>query len=233
MSNRILSLATILFFPLLLPYPAIAQSELALDPEAARLQAADQAVKEELGEALEQLTNDPQALDDAMYWGELRASLCKACHGVDGNSQREGIPSLAGQNPVYLVDQFQRYGSERRKDFWMGSLAKSIKREDKIKLAIYYSRQQMKPAGGGDPKLLEKGKQLYAQFCTGCHGENARGPEGYARLAGQRADYIVKMLNEFRVAGGKRFNPWMYARANMLKTDSDRLAVATYLANLD
>jgi cytochrome c553 len=231
MSIRSFGTVVSLLSTLLALVPAMAQQE--QNPEAARIQAADMAVQQELNQALAQITSDPQALDDAMYWGELRASLCKACHGDDGNSQREGIPSLAGQNPIYLVDQFQRYGNERRKDYWMGSLAKSIKREDKIKLAIYYSRQQMKPAGGGDPQLLEHGRQLYAKLCTGCHGDDARGPEGYARLAGQRPEYIVKMLEEFRVADGKRFNPWMYGMANLLTSDRDRLAVATYLAALE
>ena len=49
---------------------------------------------------------DPQSNRRAVYEGELRATLCKACHGADGNSVREGTPSLAGQDPVYLVDQF-------------------------------------------------------------------------------------------------------------------------------
>lgn len=196
-------------------------------------QAQDLALQDELSRELDRINSDPKALDDAMYWGELRASLCKACHGEDGNSQREGIPSLAGQNPVYLVDQFQRYGTERRKDFWMGSLAKSIKREDKIRLAIYYSRKTMRPTGGGDQSLQGYGKQLYTDLCVDCHGEDARGPEGYARLAGQRPEYLVKMLEEFRTASGKRFNPWMFSMANQLRSDRDRLAIATYLANLE
>lgn len=203
------------------------------NPQPTEQQAQDLAVQKQLGKELERVTNDPKALDEAMYWGELRASLCKTCHGEDGNSQREGIPSLAGQNPVYLVDQFQRYGTERRKDYWMGNLAKTIKLEDKIRLAIYYSQQTMRPAGGGDSTLLAHGKQLYKDLCTDCHGEDARGPEGYARLAGQRPEYIVKMLEEFRTASGKRFNPWMFGMANQLRSDRDRLAVATYLANLE
>lgn len=193
----------------------------------------DLTMRKRLQAEMDKLYADPEALDEAMYWGELRTSLCKECHGEDGNSSREGIPSLAGQNPVYLVDQFQRYGDDRRQDYWMASLAKVIKLEDKIKLAIYYSRQQMKPAGGGAPASLERGKTLYQELCTECHGEDAKGPEGYARLAGQRPEYTVKMLVEFAKGDGRRYNPWMYGRANLVNNDQDRLALATYLAHLE
>jgi len=41
------------------------------------------------------------------------------------------------------------------------------------------------------------------------------------------------MLKEFKTATGQRFNPWMYGRANLLKTEADMEAVATYLAHLE
>lgn len=182
---------------------------------------------------LKQITADPEARDDAMYFGELRSTLCKTCHGADGNSVREGTPNLAGQNPVYIVDQFQRYADGRRQDFWMASLAKHFTEDDKLRLAVFYARQTTKPAGGGDLALHEQGKTLYQQLCSECHGADAKSSEGYAHLAGQRPEYTIKMLKEFQTAGGKRFNPWMYARANMLKTDQEIQAIATYLANLN
>ena len=114
----------------------------------------------------------------------------------------------------------------------MSSLARVIKDEDKIKLAIYFSEQQLKPAGGGWPELTQRGKERYQIFCMECHGEDARGGEqGYARLAGQRPEYIVKMLKEFKNQSGRRSNPWMTARANAL-SETDMQAIATYLANL-
>ena len=50
-------------------------------------------------------------------------------------------------------------------------------------------------------------------------------------LAGQRHDYVVKMLKEFRDRTGKRTNVWMSGVAIRL-SDQDMDAVATYLANL-
>ena len=115
----------------------------------------------------------------------------------------------------------------------MANLAKTFNQEDKIRLALYFSEQEMIPAGGGDPELLERGKEIYVELCVECHGEDAKGKEGYARLAGQRPEYVVKMLKEFKAPTGLRYNEWMFARANMIKTEKDMLAIATYLAQLE
>jgi len=195
--------------------------------------AADLALRAALAERIAEVKDDPDRYAQAMREGRDRAALCKYCHGEDGNSIKEGTPSIAGQNPVYIVDQFQRYGDGHRYDPWMANLAKTLDQESKIKLALYYSEQEMKPMGGGRLDLIDRGKQVYEQFCTECHGDDGRGTEGYARLAGQRPEYTVKMLQEFKIPGSNRSNPWMYARANMLGSEEDMHAVAAYLANLE
>jgi cytochrome c553 len=163
--------------------------------------------------------------------GRERTILCNACHGEDGIAVQPLAPNLAGQNPVYIVDQFQRFGDGRRNDYLMSNLAKTFSFEDKIKIALYYGDMEMKPSGGGNPSLLAEGGKIYKDQCVKCHGENGRGQEGYARLAGQRHGYVVKMLKEFRDRTGKRTNVWMSGVAIRL-SDQDMDAVATYLANL-
>ncbi|MCM8854323.1 MAG: c-type cytochrome [Candidatus Thiodiazotropha sp.] len=163
--------------------------------------------------------------------GQNRTILCNTCHGKDGMAIQPLAPNLAGQNPAYIVDQFQRFGDGRRNDYLMSNLAKTFSLEDKIKIALYYADMDMRPSGGGDLALLPKGERLYKEICVKCHGENGRGQEGYARLAGQQHDYVVKMLKEFRDHSGRRTNLWMTSVAIRL-SDQDMEAVATYLANL-
>jgi cytochrome c553 len=198
-----------------------------------QLNAADLVARQQLAQTMEEISASPERYEDALYHGQRRASLCKVCHGDDGNSIREGTPNLAGQDPVYIVDQFNRYADGRRIDYWMGSLAASFSDEDKIKLAIFYAAQATKPAGGGNESLIERGKQIYRSLCAECHGEDGRSKDGYARLAGQRPEYTAKMLKEFRSPAGRRYNPLMYARAFMLRSDEEIEAVATYLAHLE
>ncbi|MCB1774656.1 MAG: c-type cytochrome [Gammaproteobacteria bacterium] len=198
-----------------------------------QLNASDLAVRQQLASRLAEISASPEQYEDALYHGQRRASLCKVCHGDDGNSVKEGTPNLAGQDPVYIVDQFNRYADGRRIDYWMGSLAASFSDEDKIKLAIFYAAQTTKPARGGNDQLIERGRRIYQNLCVECHGDDGRNEEGYARLAGQRPEYTAKMLKEFRTPTGRRYNPLMYARAFMLRSDEEIEAVATYLAHLD
>lgn len=57
------------------------------------------------------------------------------------------------------------------------------------------------------PALAADGKTLFAdKGCTACHGEDARTSlqEGYPRLAGQNADYVVAQLKDMK--SGARAN---------------------------
>ncbi len=192
----------------------------------------DLELRNRLEARITEITKDRKLHREMLREGRDRTVLCNTCHGEDGLAVKPLTPNLAGQNPAYIVDQFQRYGDGRRNDYWMSSLAKTLSEEDKIKIALYFTEMKMKPSGGGNPALLEQGEQLFKQICVTCHGQDGRGQEGYARLAGQRYDYVAKMLKEFRDRTGKRFNVWMTSVAIRL-SDQDIEAVATYLANLE
>ncbi|MET0005821.1 MAG: c-type cytochrome [Candidatus Thiodiazotropha sp.] len=188
-------------------------------------------LRKSLESRIEAIANNGKLYKQMVKEGRERTILCNSCHGKDGIAVQPLAPNLAGQNPVYLVDQFQRFGDGRRNDYLMSNLAKTFSFEDKIKIALYYGDMEMKPSGGGNSSLLDEGKKIFKDTCVKCHGENGRGQEGYARLAGQRHDYVVKMLKEFRDRTGKRTNVWMSGVAIRL-SDRDMDAVATYLANL-
>ncbi|MEJ2692504.1 MAG: c-type cytochrome [Candidatus Thiodiazotropha sp.] len=192
----------------------------------------DLALRKQLEARIAEIKQNDKLHKQMLREGRDRTVLCNTCHGENGIAVKPLTPNLAGQNPAYIVDQFQRYGDGRRNDYWMSSLAKTLNVEDKIKIALYFSDMEMKASGGGQPELLPQGEQLFKTICVRCHGADGRGQEGYARLAGQRFDYVVKMLKEFRDRTGKRTNIWMTGVAIRL-SDQDIDAVATYLANLE
>ena len=191
----------------------------------------DLAIRKALEKRIEEITKKPVLHKKMLREGRDRTVLCATCHGEDGMAVQPLTPNLAGQNPVYIIDQFQRYGDDRRVNYWMSSLAKTFTDEDKIKIALYFSQMEMLPSGGGNPELLGEGEKIFKSVCVKCHGADGRGQEGYARLAGQRFDYVVKMLKEFRDRTGERTNVWMTGVAIRL-SDRDIDSVATYLSNL-
>ncbi|OQX30215.1 MAG: hypothetical protein B0D96_07720 [Candidatus Sedimenticola endophacoides] len=188
-------------------------------------------LRQTLEKRMDAIRADREAYEQIMNDGRDRTILCKTCHGEDGMAVKEGTPNLAGQNPVYIVDQFQRFGDGRRYDFFMAQLAKSFDDEEKIKIALYYASMPNAASGGGKVELMGQGKALFERSCTECHGSDGKGQEGYARLAGQRPEYVTKMLKEFKERTGRRNNPWMSGVALKL-SDTDMEALAAYIASL-
>lgn len=141
-------------------------------------------------------------LQAAMRAGKERSVLCGHCHGVDGNSVKPDIPNLAGQNTAYIVEQIGKFANGERKNFVMQTLANNFTFTDKVNLALYFNSQKVKPQPF-DAGLAAKGKQIYTQVCFRCHGEDGKGEEGYARLAGQKIDYVEMTLKRFRSTANK------------------------------
>jgi cytochrome c553 len=187
--------------------------------------------KEELEKMLDTLARNQNKFERFMAEGRIRTTLCRKCHGADGVSLMPGVPSLAGQDPVYLLEQFDRFADGRRDDFLMSGLAKSLSDRDKLRIAVYYASLPPAQTVAGDWKLLTRGEVVYKSACIGCHGPDGRSELGYARLAGQRPDYVAKRLREFRARAREGGGSEMAAQSGGL-SDEDIEAVAAYTANL-
>lgn len=73
------------------------------------------------------------------------------------------------------------------------------------------------------------GKAKSAQ-CAACHGITGISPMGlYPNLAGQKEQYLIKQMNDFRSA--KRKDPTMQAMSAAL-TDTDVVNLAAYYASI-
>ncbi len=194
------------------------------------------AQKNPLLQRLQQKMSDPDLRRQAMFAGEERALICGYCHGNDGNSLKPEVPNLAGQNTDYLLEQVGRFARGERKDYVMNSLAGKFTADDQINLAIYYAAQKVKP-GEYDYAKAVLGKPIYLQQCQACHGKLGLGNRGYARLAGQKPNYIKLTLERFRdnasgKAGDKKRHSAVMEPIVGNLTDQDILALAAYLASL-
>jgi cytochrome c553 len=174
----------------------------------------------------------------AIAAGKERSVLCSNCHGKDGNSVKGDIPNLAGQNPAYIIEQIDKFQTGARKNFVMQTLAGIFTFKDKVNLAVYYNAQKVKPQEF-DARLAEKGKQIYRNVCFRCHGENGKGEEGYARLAGQQIDYVKMTLKRFRANATQTADEYDVKRTNVnmeqvtvFLTDDDIAGLANYIASM-
>lgn len=76
---------------------------------------------------------------------------------------------------------------------------------------------------------LEAGR-LKSAFCVDCHGVNGISPiPTYPNLAGQKVDYLVKQMRDFR--DGTRKDPIMNSLSAAL-SDADIANIAAYYSNI-
>ncbi len=84
-----------------------------------------------------------QTSDADLRAGSVLASNCANCHGTLGTAQG-AMPSLAGQQKTYIVEQMRAFRDGKRPATIMHQLAKGYTDQQVELIADFYSRQ--KPA---------------------------------------------------------------------------------------
>jgi cytochrome c553 len=141
--------------------------------------------------------------------GKEKAELCIGCHGENGISQMENIPSLAGQQDQFIQWQLVFFRAGSRKNEQMQPIVEQLNNEDIRNLGAYFaSLTPAKSPADDNPDLSEKGKQAaVGRRCASCHTDNFTGTKAVARLTGQREEYLLKALRDYksgqRVGGGQ------------------------------
>lgn len=159
--------------------------------------------------------------------GKALAASCAGCHGEDGNSKAAGTPSLAGQQPHYLVAAIQEYHQGDRKTGAMNSVLNNSSKLELENLALYFSSQapvQRAASSKGDAKA---GEPMTA-MCGGCHGsQGVSADSATPSLAGQDAQYLVKATKAYKTT---RRN-WGMQRYVAGLSDKDIDNIAAYYAS--
>jgi cytochrome c553 len=171
----------------------------------------------------------PQTSQKNINSGQALSKPCSGCHGLDGNSIKVGVPSLAGLQPVYFVPAVKAYLSGKRKGAAiMKNFKLSLSNNDINNLAAFYAAQQrqLSPLSAASQKITPS--DALTQRCLGCHGHDGNSTHpAMPSLAGQNATYLIKAMKKYRA--GKRGNKMMTSVAKGL-SDDDIERNATYFA---
>ena len=167
--------------------------------------------------------------------GKQKAEICAGCHGDNGISQTENIPSLAGQPDQFIQWQLVYFRAGARKNEQMQPIVEAINNEDIRNLGAYFaSLAPPKPSQpDDDPDLSKKGAEAAAgRRCASCHTDNFAGTKAVARIAGQREEYLVKALHDYK--SGMRSGGGQAAMAEVAYplSEEEITALAHYLAHL-
>lgn len=220
MTKRIpVALATVLA-SMLLTFPALSQPAKDAAPAST-----------DLGARVKAVQANPVQFEASYKLGSKAAAVCAFCHGDSGNSIKSDIPNLAGQHPAYLLEQMRQFSVGERRYEFMEGLIKALKPEEKIAVAVFFAAQDVQTKPATNAALADKGKAYYAKNCLSCHGEQGRGSEGFARIAGQQPGYLTLTLKRYRDGSSVRQGSLM-APSTKVMTDDDISAVVAYVSAL-
>jgi cytochrome c553 len=167
--------------------------------------------------------------------GKQKAELCVGCHGDNGISQTENIPSLAGQPDQFIQWQLVYFRAGTRKNEQMQPIVEQISNDDIRNLGAYFASLTPPKATQPDdnPDLSKKGAQAAAgRRCASCHTDTFAGTKAVARIAGQREEYLVKALHDYKA--GARSGGGQAAMADVAYplSEEEIEALTHYLAHL-
>jgi cytochrome c553 len=159
---------------------------------------------------------------------------CLACHGVEGQSENDNVPSLGAQQASYTVIQLYMFREKTRLAEPMNEMAAGLSDGDLQSFADALATlpAPKPPVDPGDPARLERARALAEQNrCNSCHRPDFSGRESVPRLADQREDYLLKTLREYKSGARRAYEPIMVEVLQPI-SEPAMVELSYYLAHL-
>jgi cytochrome c553 len=163
-----------------------------------------------------------------------KLTACFGCHGPNGQSQIEDVPSLAAQVPAYSLIQLVMFRDKLRVSDTMNDAAKDLSDSDIQSLAdALAALPPPKPLPDpADQARFERARALAQQnHCDVCHSSDFSGQQTVPRLAGQREDYLLKTLRDYKSGTRHAYEPIMIEQVQPLD-DAELVEISYYLAHI-
>jgi len=168
---------------------------------------------------------------------EMREKLdaCAACHGENGVSPNQDVPSLAAQPDIFTQWQLVYMRDGTRKVEAMEEVVKNMTDSDIRFYGSYFASlpppvpEHSRPAEAESAEVINLMKP---RRCANCHDEAMAGKGEMPRLAGQREDYLVKALRDYRSNARRGRGQAVMVEMVSTLTDNDIKLLANYLSRL-
>lgn len=164
----------------------------------------------------------------------MLANTCAGCHGTQGHSAGDSMPSLAGLDERYFYKAMKDFQSDARPSTIMGRLARGYSDNELKALADFFAAQPWLNAPAEvNSKLAAEGKKLHMEHCESCHeeGGTVSGNKDTPRIAGQWQPYLLNLLTDLHTIGRSSTQP-IKMRQRVQKLSEEELeALSHYYAS--
>ncbi|WDE03657.1 c-type cytochrome [Thalassomonas viridans] len=148
--------------------------------------------------------------------GEVPAFIrgCMDCHGENGISQQNDVPTIAGLSAAYhkaslyayrnrqrpAVPSKYRLGDQDRPSTDMKTISDRLTDREITYISLYFAAQRFIPAKQNfNPLLVEQGEKIHRTYCQRCHKDRgSRAGDDSGLLAGQWSGYLNNTMKFYR-----------------------------------
>jgi len=185
-------------------------------------------------------TNEVSAMriDRTDIGAQMLVDNCSSCHGTDGVSIGDGIPTIAGFDATYLTENMQAYRDGTRAGTMMGRIATGYS-DEHIELMSEYLEDQTFVAATQtvDDDLVKLGRKIHDENCTVCHTDNGASLNTGSRLAGQWKTYLYAAMKSYMEEDASQIPAVMLSQLQNMETQYGENALEAiaefYAANPD
>lgn len=166
---------------------------------------------------------------------------CDSCHGKDGNSEDDKVPSIAGFSAVTIEDIMHEYKSDERpadkykpkdgEETDMVEISKKLSDDDIKAVAKHYAGKTFRPHKQPfDAKLAKRGAKVHKKRCEKCHSDNgSNADDDAAILAGQWRAYLQRQFDLIK-SKERQVPKKMWKKFKKLKEGDDRALIEFYVS---
>ena len=173
---------------------------------------------------------------DAARGARLARQACIICHGANGRSQMDEIPSLAGQPAEFITLQMILFREGIRQVPAMMAFAAGVPDDDIEDMAAFFASLPPGPPDDRRPRaaaLFAAGQALTGpRRCGVCHVSDFGGRNQIPRLAAQHEEFLSRAMIEYR--DGRRAGADTQMNGAVVGlSNAEIAALAHYLSQID
>lgn len=153
---------------------------------------------------------------------DLLSQICYGCHGTDGISVGDAIPSLAGLDKRYFKRTMLNFKRGKRDSTIMSRIALGYTLSEIRKISGHFADLKWTNTTAKlDKEQILLGKKIHDESCEECHSESGKFQDHEVpRISGQTVKYLYYQMQDYQINKETMPQPEkMRERLEKLKTE--------------